>query len=730
MILRLSGQGRRKRRRRFNSISLRRLPCLREEPEVLKHGNTFGVFDRYGDLVAGEGSQEGLYHNDTRYLSSLTLLVNGERPLFLSSKVEDNNSALSVDLTNPDLVEDVLLVLQRDMVHIVRSKFLWQGACYERLGLRNYDAKNPRIDVEILFGADFADIFEVRGNSRPRRGHTEIEVENDVTTIAYHGLDGVVRRTTLVFAPAPVRLSKNSALYQLNLLDKGRASLFFSVRCAEGNEAVSGPPRSFFSNLKQARRELRRATARAATIETSNQVFNEVLCQSMADFYMLLTATEYGPFPYAGVPWFSTIFGRDAIITAIEMLWIDQSVAEGVLKYLAATQAKEFKPDADAEPGKIVHEMRRGEMARLGEVPFARYYGSVDGTMLFVVLAGLYFDRTGDLKTISDLWPHIEAALHWVDNYGDRDGDGFVEYFRADESGLVNQGWKDSSNSIFHADGSLAHGPIALCEVQGYVYAAKRHAAKIAAAIGFSAHAGRLLREAEDLRARFDEAFWCEAIGTYAIALDGNKKRCEVRSSNAGHLLFAGIAPETHARRVGEQLLSKSFFSGWGIRTIASGEPRYNPMSYHNGSVWPHDNALIGLGLARYGLKEGLQQLFSGQFHAASYMDLRRLPELFCGFQRTRGKAPTLYPVACAPQAWSSAAPFALLQASLGLEIDFAAECVRFRQPKLPPFLDQLTIRSLAVGNARLDILLRRYDGEVSVSVLRPTGHARVEVML
>ena len=533
---------------------------LERRTRVLKHGDTFGVFDRYGDLVAGEGSQEGLHHNDTRYLSSLTLLVNGERPLFLSSKVEDNNSALSVDLTNPDLVEDDLLVLQRDMVHIVRSKFLWQGACYERLGLRNYDAKNPRIDVEILFGADFADIFEVRGNSRPRRGHTEIEVESDVATIAYHGLDGILRRTTLVFDPAPVRLSRHSALYQLNLLDKGRASLFFSARCAEGNEAVSGAPRSFFSNLKQARRELRRATAGASKIETSNQVFNEVLCQSMADLYMLLTATDYGPFPYAGVPWFSTIFGRDAIITAMEMLWIDASVAEGVLKYLAATQAREFKPEADAEPGKIVHEIRRGEMARLGEVPFARYYGSVDGTMLFVVLAGLYFDRTGDLKTISDLWPRIEAALHWIDKYGDRDGDGFVEYFRADESGLVNQGWKDSSDSIFHADGSLAHGPIALCEIQGYVYAAKRHAAKIAAAIGFSAHAARLLREAEDLKARFDEAFWCEAIGTYAIALDGNKKRCEIRSSNAGHLLFAGIAPETRAKRVGEQLLSKSFF--------------------------------------------------------------------------------------------------------------------------------------------------------------------------
>ncbi len=702
---------------------------LERRPRTLKHGDTFGVFDHYGDIISGEGSPEGLYHNDTRYLSALKILINGKRPLLLSSTIQDNNAVLSVDLTNPDLIENGRLVLPRNMVHVVRSKFLWQGACHERLGLRSYNEESQQIDLAILFASDFADIFEIRGQGRERRGQTEIELSTEQATIVYQGLDAVRRCAVISFDPPPAALDQEGAVYHLDLAPGGRASIFFSVLCDECGEEKPEPRQSFFVCMRQARHHLRAATGRAATIETSNDVFNEVLCRSMADLYMLLTDTEHGPFPYAGIPWYSTIFGRDALITAIEMLWIDPAIAKGVLKYLAATQAKEVRPEADAEPGKIVHEMRRGEMARLGEVPFAQYYGAVDGTPLFVILAGLYFDRTGDLETVSDLWPHFEAALGWIDKHGDRDGDGFVEYFRVGETGLVNQGWKDSADSVFHADGAYAEGPIALCEVQGYVYAAKRHAAKIATALGFSARAKKLHREADRLQTRFEAAFWCEDIGTYAMALDVGKKPCKVRSSNAGHLLFTGIVSDERAKLVGDQLLSRDFFSGWGIRTIASSESRYNPMSYHNGSIWPHDNALIGLGLARYGLKQHLQQLFSGIFDSAAYMDLRRLPELFCGFQRVPGKGPTFYPVACSPQAWSTAAPFALLYACLGLELDFAAEHVCFRRPRLPDFLDEVTIRSLAVGNSRLDILLRRYGADVSVNVLRRDGDAQVAVI-
>ena len=346
---------------------------------------------------------------------------------------------------------------------------------------------------------------------------------------------------------------------------------------------------------------------------------------------------------------------------------------------------------------------------------------------MFVILAGLYFERTHDRATVSELWPNIEAALRWIDVYGDKDGDRFLEY-QGGETGLTNQGWKDSGNSVFHADGSNAEGPIALCEVQGYVYAAKRLAATIAAAKGLAHRAGELEREAEDLRVRFEEAFWCEDIGTYALALDGRKRPCRVRSSNAGQLLFTGIISEKRAAAVGRQLLGATFFSGWGVRTLASSEARYNPMSYHNGSVWPHDNALIGLGLARYGMRAQAQRILAGLYDTSRYMDLRRPPELFCGFRRTPGKGPTLYPVACSPQAWSSAAPLALLQACLGLEFDLESEQVCFRRPTLPDFLDRVVIRSLRVGESQVDILLRRYASDVSVNVLRRVGSAEVMV--
>jgi glycogen debranching enzyme len=703
---------------------------LERRPRTLKHGDTFGVFDHYGNIVSGNGSPEGLFHRDTRYVSDLQVLINGRRPLLLSSTVQDNNAVLTADLTNPDFVEDGTLLLPKDTIHVVRSKFLWNSSAYERLGIRNFAGETQRIELTILYAADFADLFEVRGQVRPARGRTTVEVGRDRVVFVYRGLDQVIRRSVFSFDPRPTVIDEHHAVFDLELPSRERASVFCSTVCQEGAEGPDISPRSFYGCLKAARRALRKSTARAASIDSSNNIFNEIVSRSKADLYMLMTDTEHGPYPYAGIPWFSTAFGRDAIITAIETLWVDPGIAKGVLGYLAATQAKESKPDADAEPGKILHEARFGEMARLGEIPFGQYYGSVDGTPLFVMLAGLYFERTGDLGTISDLWPHIEAALSWIDGNSAGNQNGFVEYQRAGKTGLANQGWKDSADSVFHADGTDATGPIALCEVQGYVYAAKRHAANIAEAIGFWARAQKLQADAERLRAAFESAFWCEDIGTYALALDGFGKPCRVRSSNAGQLLFSGMVPNERARLLADQLLSRDFFSGWGIRTIGASESRYNPMSYHNGSVWPHDNALIGLGLARYGCKSHLLKLFASLFDAARYMDLRRLPELYCGFGRAPGKSPTFYPVACSPQAWASAAPFALLQACLGLEIDFAANTVFFRQPRLPAFLDEVKIRSLEIGDSRLDILLRRDGSDVSVNVPHRVGDARVEVTL
>ncbi len=456
---------------------------------------------------------------------------------------------------------------------------------------------------------------------------------------------------------------------------------------------------------------------------------NAWIDRAIDDLHMLTTELETGPYPYAGVPWFNTPFGRDGILTAFECLWARPELGRGVLRYLAATQALAVVAEEDAEPGKILHETRAGEMARSGEMPFGRYYGSVDATPLFVVLAGEHLRRTGDLELARSLWPNVEAALEWIERFGDRDGDGFVEYERRSAVGLLHQGWKDSDDAVVHADGSRARGPIALAEVQGYAYAAWRSAAALASALSMPKLAGGFEARAEELAARFDAAFWCEELETYALALDGEKRPCRVRTSNAGQCLFTGIVRPDRSSRIAATLMAPESFSGWGVRTLASNEECFNPMGYHTGAVWPHDNALVALGLARYGHAAAALEVFSGLLGAGLCFDLQRMPELFCGFDRNPGEGPVLHPVACAPQAWAAGSVLLLLQAILGLEVDGLRGRVVLTRPQLPVGLDEIRIHSLEVSGSTLDFVVCGERRDVMVKVLRCEGNVQLIVV-
>ncbi len=694
-------------------------------PTRLKHDDTFAVLDAQGDLMAFEGNPDGLYHRDTRHLSHFELRLNGARPMRLSANISSDNASLTADLTNPDFFEAERLVLPKDTIHLHRMKFVWKGALYERIAVFNYDEHEHRVRVSITFDCDFADLFEARGQHRAARGVRTVDIgDNGDIDFSYLGLDAETRHTHLQFTPRPDGIDRGFVFYDLELRPHEKRVFFVRVSCTPEIDAWHNL--DFFKAFADARRALRRAHERPLKLSSSNALLEDVVARSVSDLLMLTTDTAEGPYPYAGIPWFSTPFGRDGIITALMMLWVDPEIARGVLRLLAATQAKTVDPFQDAEPGKILHEMRFGEMAALREVPFGLYYGSVDSTPLFVMLAGEYLARTGDLKTIKTIWPNIVAALGWIENHGDVDGDGFVEYHRQRDTGLVNQGWKDSFDSVFHKNGDLAEGPIALCEVQAYVYGAWTKAAEMARRLGLDADARNYDSRAKTLRSCFEDVFWSEELGTYALALDGRKKPCEVVTSNSGHALLTGMVSPERAARVSARLIEPDMFTGWGIRTVGTGAARYNPMSYHNGSIWPHDNGLIARGMARYGQKQAVLKVFRGLIDAAGHIELRRLPELFCGFGRKQRQGPIGYPVACSPQAWAAATPLALLQSCLGLSFDHEHGEIRFDQPILPDFIDSLTLRDLRLGSASADLLLNRHGTDVAITVLDRQGDVRI----
>jgi len=699
---------------------------------VLKADDTFALVNRFGDIQpTGPFGEQGLYYRGTRFLSRLELRVAGRRPLFLSSGMLDDNIVLAVELSNPDLSfgDDGGPNLPYGTLHIGRSILLRNGACLLRFSVTNHGAAAADVPLTLLFGADFVDLFEVRGTTRLARGERlPSMVGPNRATLLYRGLDQLVRRTNIELNPPPERVSETEAVYQLHLQSKQTLHIEACIACEHGDQ-----PRSLLTGFEPALSEANTASRerlqRECRIVSSNTAFNAWLDRSRYDLHMLTTNTQHGLYPYAGVPWFSTPFGRDGIWTAIFALWLSPDYAAGVLRFLSATQSRGTDDARDAEPGKIIHEMREGEMAALREIPFGLYYGSIDSTPLYLMLAARYFRATADRALIAEIWPNLLRAVEWLDRYGDQDGDGFIEYGRRSRDGLLQQGWKDSNDSVFHADGTLAQGPIALCEVQGYAYAARMGMAELSYAMGDDQLAERFLGEAGALRAAFDRAFWCDELGTYALALDGNKRPCRVRSSNAAHCLYTGIALPERASVLKATLLADDMFSGWGVRTISTRETRYNPMSYHNGSIWPHDNAIAAEGTSAYGYRDEAISILSGLFAASTHMELERLPELFCGFPRRVGQGPTLYPVACSPQAWAAGSVFLLLKAVLGLDIDALEQRITFRWPALPDFLDELWISNLHVGKACVDLRLQRYPGDVGITVLRKSGNVQLATL-
>lgn len=677
---------------------------------ALKEGDSFLIADAHGDL---HGGADGLFRNDTRVMATLVLRFAGQRPSLLSTNISEDNVYFTAHMTNhplPLLGEEQT---PEGVIHIERKRFLWNGCVHERLQLVNYsDFSAMGIPISVEFSADFIDMFEVRGQRREEHGdHREPEVQDAGVVLSYEGLDACLRRSAISFSRRPQQLSSDRAEFHVDLAPRGHWYLFVDIA-----ESPTAPGRERFRQAAaQARKAMRRR--RGAKLKVSGRLFQSWLDRSATDLALLTTALPTGPYPYAGVPWFSTPFGRDAIVTAFQTLWLDPVVARGVLAFLAEHQAQEYSSFHDAEPGKIMHETRKGEMSAVKELPFAKYYGGVDTTPLFVMLAGAYLQRTGDWQFIDTLWRALHAAMKWVDQSIANSPEGFLAYARAETTGLLNQGWKDSHDSIFHEDGSAPHGSVALVEVQGYAYRAYLAMKELSQGRGDEAAAMQWAGKAEALSAAVERLFWQDDQQFYALAIDERGRPCRVRSSNAGHLLFTGLPLPARGRAVADQLMSKAFFSGWGIRTLAAEAYRFNPMSYHNGSVWPHDVAICAAGLARYGARDGAVKVLSAVFEAASQFGMR-LPELFCGFARCAGEAPIAYPVACLPQAWAAGSAFMLMQACLGVSLDAQRHAVVITKPQLPTGIDRLQINRLTMNEQSIDLAFERL-GEAVVVVVK-----------
>ena len=694
---------------------------------AVKEGERFLYSDRRGDITTRRDFGLGLYFRDTRYLSRFQLRIAGREPVILSSSSERAYMS-HVDLTNPDLFEWGVLAVPQQTLNIRRVRAV-KDRLYERIRVRNYNAHAVTLDVELLLGADFADMFEVRGMRADPGGRTLTpEAEGREIRFRRVGRDDV-RRTTLVrFGSDPdeveVEDGEVRVAFRLELGPGGTGTLALTVDVLE--DEAEPADEAFDVAVHALRRSYEGWERESTQITTDNEVFNQLLERSLKDLRALYTRSEGGGSLAAGIPWYVSIFGRDSLLAAHQMLMVNPRPAREALELLARHQGQRDDPWRDEEPGKILHEFRQGELARSGAIPHTPYYGSVDATPLFLLVLAQYVRWTGDLGFARSLLPNIEAALRWIDEYGDRDGDGFVEFQTRSSRGIRNQGWKDSHDSVVHADGRMAETPIALVEVQAYVYLAKTRIADLYEALREDARAAALRAEAADLRARFNEAFWMEDVAYYAGALDADKRQVRSIVSNPGHALYCDIVDDERSAQVARRLLAPDMFSGWGIRTMSKSEAAYNPMSYHNGSVWPHDNALIAAGLKRYGFVRGTNRVATALFDAATHADYMRLPELFCGFTRRSPNRPVSYPVACSPQAWAAGAPFLMLQAMLGISARAHEDRLTVHMPHLPPWLNTVELHNLRIGDSRMSLVFRREGEQTAFSLLAREGHARL----
>ncbi|HET9490350.1 MAG TPA: glycogen debranching N-terminal domain-containing protein [Methylomirabilota bacterium] len=694
---------------------------------VLKHDDAFLVADRRGNIPFLPGSEFGFYVDDTRFLRRLELRLGHQQSLLLSAGVSEETLEGVIELTNPDLLEDGRVVLPRHTLRLSRTLTLYGQQLSQRLMLESFAPEPVQLLMVWEFGADFADVFEVRGFRRARRGvELSPDCQRDTVELPYRGVDGVIRTTRLTFDPPPARLGEESAEYLLEL--PASARLDITVTVTARTEAIPRPvlsPTHASERRRQAIGEFRRQTV---ALQADHELFNRWIERSWGDLRLLVTDTADGMMPYAGIPWYVAPFGRDSLFVALQTLPFLPAVARGTLRYLAHYQARTDDAFTDQEPGKILHEYRRGELAACREIPFVPYYGTVDATPLFLILLGEYVRWTADLDLARELWPAAERALAWLERSGAPSDDGYLWYRRRSPVGLDNQGWKDSHDSIMHATGELAKGPIALVEAQAYRYAALLAVADVAESIGRGALAPGLRTRAGRLRERFENDFWMEDQRFYALALDGEHRPCRVLSSNPGHALWAGIASETRARAVAEQLMAPHMLTGWGVRTLSSRERLYNPMSYHNGSVWPHDTAIAALGMRRYGLQEPLLALATGLFQAVLNFDGLRMPELFCGFAQRPGQGPIRYPVACSPQAWSAGVVFHLVAGMLGLTPQARENRLMLDRPCLPTWLRWIEVGGIQLAASRVSLRVSQGRDGAAVELVGREGDVELIV--